>query len=421
MKIAITGKIGAGKSSLARSLAELLTPCGYVLVDIDSLTDRLHQDPEFSENALRLFGTCERQEISRACFLDPAKLEALEEASGPSWVRLLTQSLTSCSKLIVDFPLLLETQLACSDMDLCVGVSAPDAVREKRACARLGWDRERFARVDARQIGQRTKMAFCDVEISNDATPEELKASASRLARHIRAMDDIEPFCAPVIGPIAFREVFRAYAQPHRRYHGGAHLKALFDHIDPAFKADPACVMAIAYHDFVYDVGEAYGSNETLSTRALSRQARDLFPKNLVFPEHNSASAQGAVALACAMIDATQGHCILDPWISEHPGRLARAQAFLDADLSIFGSTEEACTQYDRDIGEEFSKVERPLYHRLRAQSLSGFLNPALRPRIYLTERCSVWEALARERLASLVSHHELLARHHTPPFAPSA
>ena len=411
MRIGVTGKIGSGKSSLSHALAAELAPHGYALFDVDALTGKLHQDPAFQQQALAIFGTLDRQSISRSCFSDPVMRVALERASLPGWAAMLRDGLAA-PNLIVDFPLLMETQLAFPSIDLAIGVSAPDAMRQERACARLGWEPGRFAAVDALQVGQRAKMSFCDIEAPNGGNPRELAQLASRIARGALDMDHIKDRIEPLVGAGAWRLVARAHMQTHRRYHGPAHLRSLFaalDHIAPDLSDDASCALAICYHDFVYETGSAYGDNELLSARSLSSHARDLFPHLLELDKDGAGF--GTVALACAMVDATKGHRILDPWILGSPERLERARAVLDADLSVLGSgSESQFWDYDEGIGEEFSSVPRPAYHGLRAQAMSAFADTLARPDLYLTTRAKAWEPTARRRLAELVDKHQRLA-----------
>lgn len=408
MRIVVTGKIGSGKSTYARALLESLSDLGYVLVDADMITRDMMSDPECQAAALRIAGSVERPAIAAATFSDPEKLYDWETATLPAWTRLLQERI-SAPNAIIDFPLALESQIGMPCADLLVGVTAPDADRKIRACTRLGWEEKRFEFVDALQISSRTKMSFCDIFATNDRGAEDIVALARNLARSVRAFDAIAAECLPLVGPLAWRGIVRAHCEPHRHYHGGAHLKALFDAIDPSLRSDPACMLAILYHDFCYDAGASYARNEELSCQALSRHARDFFPQHLSIPT-GSPSAFGAVALASAMIDATKGHAIADPWIRLHPERLARTQAFLDADLSILGgSSDEAFWAYDKAIGQEFAHVPRPQYHALRAEAMESFADPK-RGQLYQTALRAPWEQVARERLSILVAKHRALA-----------
>jgi dephospho-CoA kinase/predicted metal-dependent HD superfamily phosphohydrolase len=417
MRIGITGKIGSGKSSLSHALAHVLGQHGYRLLDVDALTALVHQDAYFQSKALMIFGTLDRQEISKACFADPDKRVALERASLPRWSELLRSGLLP-SKLIIDFPLLMETQIAAPWVDLAIGVEAPDETRALRACSRLGWEPTRFEQVDALQIGQRAKMSFCDVVAPNQAGLAELEHLALRIAAGILDLDHIQERIEPWVGPSAWRLIIRAHMQPHRRYHGPAHLRSLFatlDLIAPELSGDAACALAICYHDFVYEVGDAYAHNEKLSAQTLSRHARDLFPHLLPLPKEDESF--GHVALACAMIDATKGHKITDPWLSARPDRLARVQAFLDADLAILGSGSDGqFWDYDEAIGLEFSAVPRPAYHALRASAMASFADTASRPELYLTASAKAWEPVARARLSTLVAKHQRLSQASSPP-----
>lgn len=413
MRILITGKIGSGKSTASRALIRALASHGYELIDADQIAKSCSATPEYQECALRLFGTLEREEISKGCFANPTALRELEAASLPAWRRMIDNGL-SHRKAIIDFPLAIETQFSLPAADLIIGVDAPIALRRVRATARLGWDDARFDSVDALQMGSRSKMSMCDLSLLNDEDPRKLEERCERIARQIIALDAIHDRAVSLIGPLAFKSVARAHCQPHRSYHGATHLAALFkviDEIAPEYSKDPATALAILYHDFHYDTGSGYAQNESLSCQALARDAQAYFPNLLDMPSLEPDAGIPMVALACAMIDSTKGHKITDPWISAHPGRLARAQAFLDADLSILGaSSDEAFWAYDEAIGFEFSHIPRPQYHELRAQAMSAFSDPARGP-LYLTPKTHAWESVARARLALLAIHHHDLAK----------
>ena len=403
MIIVVTGKIGSGKSTCSQTLAQALAPRGYLLVDADDIAKGLRHAQPWREAARSIFGSEDPSQVSRGCFLDPAKRSAFEQACMPHWKAAIDHALAQGPNLIVDFPLALESQFALAQADLIVGVDASRETRKARAMARLGWEPERFDGADGAQVGARAKMSFCDIELANDGPAHELRDSAERLARSVGALDDIRPLAEPIVGRLGWRSVARAHCQPWRHYHDGTHLKALFDAIDPAFASDPACVMAILHHDVVYDVGAGYARNEAESCKALSRAARDFFPQWLDLPE--SDAGFGALALAGAMIDSTKGHRIDDPWLLACPRRLARAQAFLDADLAILGrSSDEEFWAYDEQIGREFGAVAPEIYHQARAQAMASF---AERGALFLTERARPWERLAKARLSQLIDKHQ--------------
>lgn len=419
MRILITGKIGSGKSSASSALIHALAPHGYALIDADQIAKSCAATPEYQECALRLFGTLDREAISKGCFANPSALRELEAASLPAWRRMMDDGLAP-AKAIIDFPLAVETQFALPKADLIIGIDAPAELRKARATARLGWNTERFDSADALQMGSCSKMSMCDLSFFNDAEPRKIEVLCERLAPQILALDAIHDRVISLIGPLAFKSVARAHCQPHRAYHGATHLSALFKAIDliaPEYSNDPAIALAILYHDFHYDTGSGYAQNESLSCQALSRDAQAFFPSFLAMPNLESEAGIPTVSLACAMIDATKAHRIIDPWISTHHGRLARTQAFLDADLSILGaSSDEAFWAYDEAIGFEFAHVPRPQYHELRAQAMSAFSDPSRGP-LYLTPKARAWEGIARARLALLATHHQDLAQEPSKEF----
>ena len=405
MKIAITGKIGSGKSSLAKELYTKLSTLDFHFVDVDSLTDACYKDEFFLNQVQLLFGTKDRKSISSLCFENKNLLASLEKVSIPVWEKLLNKGL-DCENVLIDFPLLFETQFVLKECDLIIGVDAPYSIREQRACARLGWTEERFAKVDATQAGSRTKMSGCDVVFENTLDEEHLKEKAHHIAQSLGALTRLEERALNLVGRQAWKHIVRAYCEPHRHYHNGVHLEALFNALPTDYQNDKAISLAILYHDIVYQVGEMYSKNEALSCQALIQDARVFFQHLLSMPTPGS-EEESEVLLAAAMIDCTKGHSITDPWILSHPRRLERTKVFLDADLSILSTEKESdFFEFDQMVRQEFINVDDEIYHKARAKAMGSFIDKTIRPSIYMSKGMSHKESLANERIEFLVKKH---------------
>lgn len=171
----------------------------------------------------------------------------------------------------------------------------------------------------------------------------------------------------------------RRYEEPHRAYHGLAHVEALlqcqFSHRQ--WVRDPlAMMLAIWFHDAIYDTRRQ--DNELQSAALAGEMLTEAgMPAALVD------SVQRKVL-------ATQRH----EWTDGDPD----TALFLDMDLAILASDEAAYDAYAAQIAREYDWVPEAAYRQGRRKVLEGFLQ---RPAIYFTPQLqSAWEARARRNLA---------------------
>ena len=160
------------------------------------------------------------------------------------------------------------------------------------------------------------------------------------------------------------------YAEPHRAYHGQAHVDAMLRglHGLGAAVASPAAVeLAIWYHDAIYD--PAARDNEARSAALLLSELAGIAGPALL----------GAAAL---MVRLTAGHALTP----EVPDALREDCAlFLDLDLAVLGAGTDAFDAYEAGIAREFAPVHGSVAFRVgRAAFLTGML---ARPRLFHTER----------------------------------
>ena len=141
----------------------------------------------------------------------------------------------------------------------------------------------------------------------------------------------------------ARREGLRArYAEPHRAYHGQAHvdtmLRGLCELGDAV--ADPAAMeLAIWYHDAIYD--PAASDNEARSAVLLRAEMAGLADPVLV-------------AKAELMVRLTAGHA-LPPEVPT--AWRADCAHFLDLDLAVLGAVPATFDAYERGIAAEYLPV----------------------------------------------------------------
>jgi predicted metal-dependent HD superfamily phosphohydrolase/endogenous inhibitor of DNA gyrase (YacG/DUF329 family) len=190
-----------------------------------------------------------------------------------------------------------------------------------------------------------------------------------------------------------FEDLERRWSEPHRRYHGLAHLRACLAALDACGErpADPAAAeIALWFHDAVYDTRAA--DNEERSADLLRAwAARTGFP---------AARAEAAASWVLAT--------------RHRPGEGAAGDGalVLDADLAILGEAPDAFADYERGVREEYAWVEEGVWRRERARVLRGLrAGPSLYRTRWFRDR---YEEDARRNLA------ESLARLESPGSCPS-
>lgn len=173
-------------------------------------------------------------------------------------------------------------------------------------------------------------------------------------------------------------EVAETHSSPKRAYHNLAHLDHLYQALAPlkGQLADWECVvLAIAYHDFVYNV--LRHDNEQKSAAVAVRRLL-----SFGFPEMRARHT-------ATLIRATKGHT---------RESAADVNFFTDADLSILGASESKYDAYARAVRKEYAYFPDMLYRAGRKKVLSHFLSME---RIFKTEIFfSRFENAARSNLA---------------------
>lgn len=179
-----------------------------------------------------------------------------------------------------------------------------------------------------------------------------------------------------IIYPL-WEEIEAAYTAPGRHYHNLEHLEHMLAALlraQPAEKDRDVLVLALCYHDIVYD--PLQHNNEALSA--------DLAVQRLSALSIHKTKVEQVRRL----ILATQGHTLSDD---------ALVNLFTDADLSILGTNAVTYKQYATAIREEYAVVPDVLYLPGRKKVLEHFL---AMPQIYKTDFFRTqYEAQARINL----------------------
>ena len=170
------------------------------------------------------------------------------------------------------------------------------------------------------------------------------------------------------------------YAEPHRRYHTVAHLRAVLAHLSVDLAADPVSVsLAAWYHDAVYDPRAAAGVNEAASAE---------FAVTELAPLGAPGETLGEVARLIAL---TAHHRAVagDP----------DGAVLCDADLAILGADDDGYARYREAVREEFGWLSDDGWRAGRSAVLRRLVD---RPWIYATDRGRErWERAARANLGA--------------------
>ena len=192
MRIAVTGGIGSGKSSVSSRLAAH----GAVVVDADAIAREVVEPgtpglaavlAEFGRGVLSDDGSLDRAALAAIVFADPARRAALEASVHPLVGERSAELLASAPRdavVVYDVPLLAEslatTRSLGHDFDLVVTVAAPVETRVARLVARGMSEPDARARIAA-QATDEDRAAIADHVLDNSGDLAALDAAVDRL------------------------------------------------------------------------------------------------------------------------------------------------------------------------------------------------------------------------------------------------
>jgi dephospho-CoA kinase len=193
--VALTGGVGAGKSTVA----DLLAQFGAVVLDADDLARRAVQPgtpglaklvDEFGPDILDASGALDRAGMARLAFADPDARRRLEAVVHPEVARLFAEEVAARRDgddiVVYSVPLLVERSLA-GAFDVVVTVSAPLDVRVARVAA-SGRMTEEDARARAQsQASDAERESVADRVIPNGGDLDDLRAETGRLWEELLA------------------------------------------------------------------------------------------------------------------------------------------------------------------------------------------------------------------------------------------
>lgn len=191
-RVALTGGIATGKSTVAALLAER----GAVVIDYDDLARRVVEPgsaglaavaDEFGPGVLRADGTLDRAELGRLVFADPAGRRRLEGLLHPlirAWAAALEaeahRERGAGAVVVHDVPLLVETGMA-DDFDVIVVTDVDPAEQVSRVMARDGLSQQEARARVAAQVGRRERLARATHVVDTSGPVEALPDQVDRL------------------------------------------------------------------------------------------------------------------------------------------------------------------------------------------------------------------------------------------------
>lgn len=180
--IALTGGIAAGKSTIARRLAEH----GAVIVDADAIVREVQAPGSpvleriaetFGSDVIRSDGSLDRAALGAIVFGDEVAVAHLNRIVHPA-VRIRSQERFAEARaadpgvvVVYDIPLLAEARVG-DPWDLVVVAHAPADVRAARLITERGLTGDEAARRIASQVSDDERLALADVVIDTAGTIE---------------------------------------------------------------------------------------------------------------------------------------------------------------------------------------------------------------------------------------------------------
>lgn len=186
-RVALTGGIGSGKSTVAAQFADL----GVMVSDADAISHRLTGPggealpaiaTAFGAEMIDANGALDRARMRQQVFADPEARHRLEGILHPLIrARMLAETDASSSPYaLLMIPLLLETGQQ-SLVDRVLVIDLPEALQIRRVQERSGLAPDEIARILATQVSRTERLAAADDVIDNSAEQQGLRPQVEQL------------------------------------------------------------------------------------------------------------------------------------------------------------------------------------------------------------------------------------------------
>lgn len=187
--IGLTGGIGSGKSTVARTLVD----CGAHLVDTDAIARALTLPggaaipaiaQAFGDDMIDTHGALDRDRMRARVFAEPAAKARLEGILHPMiGTEASRQAAQADGRVVVfDVPLLTESRHWRQRVDRILIVDCPEDTQVRRVMQRSGWTEAAVRAVIAQQAPRQARRAIADAIVHNDGlSPDALAAEVQAL------------------------------------------------------------------------------------------------------------------------------------------------------------------------------------------------------------------------------------------------
>lgn len=230
-------------------------------------------------------------------------------------------------------------------------------------------------------------LSRCGLRVKTRDRPEKLRAGLLRRWQKYTDHDDAAP--AASAWETVGEDLLLRWAEPHRHYHGLAHLAAVLRVAGALERAGElpagqrrAVALAGWFHDAVYE--GAAGSDEEASAQLAERRLDGLLRSR-------------EVEEAARLVRLTASHAPDD-------GDIAGA-VLVDADLEILGRVPNEYQRYVEQVRADYAHVPDEQFALGRAQVLRGLLQA---PSLFRTATgYQLWEGQARQNLEAELAELE--------------
>lgn len=194
-KIAVTGGLASGKSTVCRILKEL----GAYTVDADAIVHQLLSSKNaVGKKVIELLGAeivtgdqIDRTKVATIVFKKPHQLKALEQILHPEVQKAIDHEYERVAAntplFVAEIPLLFEANLQ-PHFDAVIAVTSQPATARQRFAAKTGYDPSEYDRRTSRLLPQEEKARLAHYHIANDGTEEELMETVKNL--YVRMKDE---------------------------------------------------------------------------------------------------------------------------------------------------------------------------------------------------------------------------------------
>ncbi|MEM0359858.1 MAG: dephospho-CoA kinase [Candidatus Diapherotrites archaeon] len=186
LKIAITGSLCAGKTTIAH----LLKRKGFTVISVDAIIAKLYKKKSIAKKIKSLFGSLNKKTIAEQAFSNPVKRKALESILHSQARKILLKKLSLLEKerfVFVEAPLLFESGFE-QDFDFVVAVCAHPKTRLYRMLSK-GFSEKEFLEREKAQLPEKEKVKRANFAIDNSGSIAELKPQIERLLLKLEALN----------------------------------------------------------------------------------------------------------------------------------------------------------------------------------------------------------------------------------------